>query len=160
MWVAPERSWLGSVFIKAIGRKIKLGMVVPYLICRSWWLIGISSSKRWKLCTPFRVVGVMNRRPSSWIDVVDMRAQSPFKVSGVLHGSYGEKAEASSTPLIILVVGSEMPLRFSSIVQLVGAEPSTLPFRSLLSWDKNCLPLPLILNTHRPLPPPSVARDG
>jgi hypothetical protein len=95
----------------------------------------------------------MNRRPSSWIDVVDMRAQSPFKVSGVLHGSYGEKAEASSTPLIILVVGSEMPLRFSSIVQLVGAEPSTLPFRSLLSWDKNCLPLPLILNTHRPLPP-------
>jgi hypothetical protein len=54
----------------------------------------------------------------SWIDVVDMWTQSPFIVSGALHGSDGEKAKAHSTPRIIPVMGSETPLRFSSMVQL------------------------------------------
>jgi hypothetical protein len=48
----------------------------------------------------------------SWIDVIDVRARSPFTVSGALHDSDGEKAEAPSTPCIIPVVGSKMPLRF------------------------------------------------
>jgi hypothetical protein len=55
----------------------------------------------------------------SWIDVVDVRDQSPFVVSGALHGSDGEKAEAPSTPCIIPIVGSKMSLRFSFTVQLV-----------------------------------------
>jgi hypothetical protein len=54
----------------------------------------------------------------SWIDIVDMRAWSPLTVSGALHGLDDEKAEAPSTLCIILVVGSEMPLQFSSMVQL------------------------------------------
>jgi hypothetical protein len=54
----------------------------------------------------------------SWIDVVDVWAQSPFAVSGALHGSDGEKSEAPSTPCIIPVMGSETLLQFSSMVQL------------------------------------------
>jgi hypothetical protein len=54
----------------------------------------------------------------SWIDVVDVWAQSPFALSGALHSLDGEKAEAPSTPRIIPVVGSEMPLQFSFTVQL------------------------------------------
>jgi hypothetical protein len=46
-------------------------------------------------------------RHASWIDVVDVRARSPFVMSGALHSSDGEKAEAPSTPCIIPVVGSE-----------------------------------------------------
>jgi hypothetical protein len=48
----------------------------------------------------------------SLIDNVVVRARSPFTVGGVLHGSDGEKAEAPSTPHIILVMGSKMPLHF------------------------------------------------
>jgi hypothetical protein len=55
----------------------------------------------------------------SWIDVVDVRARSQFAVSGAMHSLDGEKAKAPSTPHIIQVVGSEMPLQFSSMVQLV-----------------------------------------
>jgi hypothetical protein len=54
----------------------------------------------------------------SWIVVIDVQAQSPFVVSGALHGSNGERVEAPSTPRIILVMGSETPLWFSFTVQL------------------------------------------
>jgi hypothetical protein len=37
-------------------------------------------------------------------------------MSGVLHDSDGERVEASSTPRIIPVVGSEMLLQFSFMV--------------------------------------------
>jgi hypothetical protein len=49
-----------------------------------------------------------------WIDIVVMQTRSPFIVSGALHDSDGEKVELHHC----LVVGSEMPLRFSSSVQL------------------------------------------
>jgi hypothetical protein len=49
-------------------------------------------------------------RHISWIDVVDVWAPSPSAVSGALHGSDGEKAEAPSTPHIILVMSFEMSL--------------------------------------------------
>jgi hypothetical protein len=58
-------------------------------------------------------------RHVSWIDVVDVQAWSPFTVSGVLHDSDRGKVEAPSTPRIIPVMGSKMPLQFSSMVQLV-----------------------------------------
>jgi hypothetical protein len=58
-------------------------------------------------------------RHISWIDVVDLRAWSPFIVNGAMHGSNGEKAEAPGTPHIIPISGTEMPLHFSSTVQLV-----------------------------------------
>jgi hypothetical protein len=51
----------------------------------------------------------------NWIDVVVVWARSPFIVSGALHGSDCEKVEAPSTPHIIPVVGSKMPLRFFSV---------------------------------------------
>jgi hypothetical protein len=54
----------------------------------------------------------------SWIDIIDVRAQSPFAVSGALHSLDSEKAEAPSTPRIIPVMGSKMSLQFSSTVQL------------------------------------------
>jgi hypothetical protein len=50
------------------------------------------------------------------IDVVVIWARSPFAVSGVLHVLDGEKAEAPSTPRIILGAGFESSLRFSSTV--------------------------------------------
>jgi hypothetical protein len=58
----------------------------------------------------------------SRVDIVDVWARSPFAVSGALHGSDSEKAEASSTPHIILVVGFEMPLWFSSSVQVARCQ--------------------------------------
>jgi hypothetical protein len=39
-----------------------------------------------------------------------------------VHGPDGEKAEAPSTPRIIPIVGSEMPLHFSSMVQLARCQ--------------------------------------
>jgi hypothetical protein len=58
----------------------------------------------------------------SWIDAVDVRAQSPIVVSGALDGSDGEKAKAPSTPCIIHVLGSKMPLQFCSTVQLARCQ--------------------------------------
>jgi hypothetical protein len=65
-----RRSWLGHVFIKAIGRKRKLGMVIPYLIyvirvelCCVASSMGFLHRNDAKLCTPFKVVGVMDRLP-------------------------------------------------------------------------------------------------
>jgi hypothetical protein len=64
----------------------------------------------------------------SWIDIVDVRAQSPFVVSGALRGSDGEKAEVPSTPLIIPVMGSKTPLGFSFTMQLARCRTIHLAF--------------------------------
>jgi hypothetical protein len=47
------------------------------------------------------------------VDVIDVWAQSPLTVSGVLHGMDGKKDEVPRPPRIILGVGSEQPLQFS-----------------------------------------------
>jgi hypothetical protein len=47
-----------------------------------------------------------------WIDVVGMRAQPPFVVSGTLHGLDGEKAKVPSMLCFILGTGFELLLRF------------------------------------------------
>jgi hypothetical protein len=50
------------------------------------------------------------------IDVVVIRARSPFAVSGALHGLDGERTEVPSTPHIILGTGPKPSLQFSSMV--------------------------------------------
>jgi hypothetical protein len=51
-----------------------------------------------------------------WVSVAGMQDQPLFVASGTLHGSDGEKDDASSTPLINPGVGSEPSLRFSFTV--------------------------------------------
>jgi hypothetical protein len=51
-----------------------------------------------------------------WIDVVDVRAQSPLIVSGALRDLGVERAEVLSMPCTILGVGFERPLQFSPTV--------------------------------------------
>jgi hypothetical protein len=51
-----------------------------------------------------------------WIDIVDVRAQSPPAVSEVLRGLGGERAKAPSTSRTILNLGFERPLQFSPMV--------------------------------------------
>jgi hypothetical protein len=55
-------------------------------------------------------------RHVGWIDIVDVRAQSPLAVSGALRGLGGKKAEVRSTLCTISSVGSEWLLWFSSMV--------------------------------------------
>jgi hypothetical protein len=80
--------------------------------CR--WLVGISSSKRHKPHTRFRVVNTMVHLPSCL--VVGMWDQPPFVASVALHSPVGQKAEAPRMPHIILGVGSELSLWFAFLV--------------------------------------------
>jgi hypothetical protein len=77
---------------------------------------------------------------------VDLWVRSPFGVIGALRGLDAEKAENPSTPCTILSMGSKWPFQFSLWYKLRGAEPLTLLFQSLVSWDGTGLSLPLILN--------------
>jgi hypothetical protein len=85
------------------------------------WLVGIPPSKKQETHTPLHS-RVHDGPPSllprhvGRIDVVVIRAQSPFVVSGALHGLDGEKAETPGTPCIISGVGSELSHWFSSMV--------------------------------------------
>jgi hypothetical protein len=58
------------------------------------------------------------------IDVIVVRDQPPFAMSGLLHGLGGEKAKAPSTPCIIPGMGFEWLLQFSlyGINSRVGTE--------------------------------------
>jgi hypothetical protein len=53
-----------------------------------------------------------------WVGVVGLRDQPPFVVSGTLHDSGGEKAEAPSTPHIIPGVNSKSSLRLSFMIPI------------------------------------------
>jgi hypothetical protein len=53
---------------------------------------------------------------ASWVDVVDVWAQSPLIVNGVLHDLDGKEVKAPSMPRPILDVASKWPLQFSSMV--------------------------------------------
>jgi hypothetical protein len=53
---------------------------------------------------------------ASWVDVVDVWAQSPLTVSGSLHSLDGEEVEVPSMPHNFLDVGSKWLLWFSSMV--------------------------------------------
>jgi hypothetical protein len=52
----------------------------------------------------------------SWIDIVDVRAWSPFIVCEVLYHLDGRKVEAANSPHIIPCMGSRPSLQFSSMV--------------------------------------------
>jgi hypothetical protein len=85
------------------------------------WLVGIPLLKKQGTCTPFH--NRMHDGPPSLlphhagrIDVVVIHAQSPFTVSGALHGLDDKKVMVPGTPCIISGVGSERPLRFSSMI--------------------------------------------
>jgi hypothetical protein len=55
-------------------------------------------------------------RHIKWIDVVDVRAQSPLLMSGALPGLDCKNAEAPSMPHTIPGMGSEPWIRFSPMV--------------------------------------------
>jgi hypothetical protein len=110
-----------------IGTKEKLGMGVPYLfyaihvkLHRVVGFFGFLHQRNNKKRAPFHI-RVHNRSPSlppchtGQIDVAIRRAQSPFAVSGMLHGLDGEKAKAPGMPRIIPGAGSEPSLQFSSM---------------------------------------------
>jgi hypothetical protein len=83
-------------------------------------VIEVTSLWRWKQCTSFRVVDVMDHLPwyphsVGWVGVTGMRYQPPFVVSGTLHGSGGERADAFNAPLINLGMGYELSLQLSLV---------------------------------------------
>jgi hypothetical protein len=105
-------------------------MIVPYLIyaiCvelhRATGSLGFLHRKDGKLCIPFKVIGMMDHHPCCLATLVGLTllhaGSVPIRSEWDVHGSNGEKAKAPSTPCIIPVMGSKMPLQFSSMVQLV-----------------------------------------
>jgi hypothetical protein len=57
-------------------------------------------------------------RHTRWINIVDVLIQPPLIASGALCDFDGEKAKALTTSCIMLGMGSERPLLFSSKVQI------------------------------------------
>jgi hypothetical protein len=142
IWVAPECRDMGGptcLYHGTLGwkriyerdrkkKKARNGSSL-YDLCRSCrvashcWLIGISSSKIWKLCTAFIVVGMMDRLPCCLTTSVGltllMCGLGPHSQRvGHCMVHMVKKAEAHSTSHIILVVGFETLLQFSSTVPL------------------------------------------
>jgi hypothetical protein len=65
---------------------------------------------------------------------VDVWAQSPLAVSGVLCGLDGEEAEALSMPCTILSEGFKWSFQFSPMVQIVRCRTAHLPLLIFSEW--------------------------
>jgi hypothetical protein len=109
---------------KGMHKRIEmLGIRIPYLVCiprmESCHIAGLLGLVHWwtEDTRSSRSGGSPSLLPwhTSWVDVVAMWARSPLVDNGALLGLDGKEVDAPSVPRTILDVGSEWPLRFSSI---------------------------------------------